>query len=110
MQMNIDLRGDLKKLSDAEIAETMDRLLAERQSLYDSIPWIVGDKKWLYRKGLMFWFGRGPIHSRSCYKLLGGYIGPFKNNPFGTLYRYDCEILDLTDEIKRRIESRKPSA
>jgi len=60
--------------------------------------------KWMYRKGFMFWFGRGLIHSRFFYKLAGGYFGPFKNNPFGTLYRYDCEIMDIHDEIRRRLK------
>src|SRR5262245_40161380 len=107
MRFGINLRYDLKRLSDAEIAERLERLLDERQSLDASISPIVGDLKWMYRNGFMYWFGRGPIHSRFFYKLCGGYFGPFKNNPFGTLHRYDCEIKDLRDEIKRRVRRKQ---
>jgi hypothetical protein len=70
MRFGIDLRSDLAKLSDTEIATEMDRLLNERQALYDSIPAIAVDQKWLYRSGLMFLFGRGLVHSRSIYQLV----------------------------------------
>lgn len=110
MRFGFNFRGDLAKLSDREIAAEMERLLEERQALYDSIPWIVADEKWLYRSGFGYWFGRGPIRSRVIYKLVGGYFGPFKHNPFDTLYRYDCELKDVRDEIERRVANRKKQA
>src|SRR5262245_11241838 len=110
MYWGINCRGDLAKLSDADIAETFERLLEERQALYDSISPIVSDLKWLYQKGWMFSLGRGPIRSPVAYRWSGGCIGPFKHNPFGTLYCYDCEIKDVADEIERRVEQRKAAA
>ena len=107
MRFSINLRSDLKRLSDLEIAAEMDRLMDERQSLYASIPLVVADVKWMYQSGLWYWFGRGPIHSRLIYKVAGGYFWPFKNNPFGALYRYDCEIKDVRDEIERRVTQRR---
>ena|SRR5215831_10811235 len=107
MFSGFNLRGDLAKLSETAIGAELDRLLDERQALYDSIPSISADQKWLYRHGFMFSFGRGLFHSRLFYKLTGGYFGPFKNNPFGTLYRYDCEIKDILDEIQRRVDQKK---
>lgn len=107
LRFGINLRGDLAKLSDTEIGEEMDRLISERQSLYDSIPSIVADWKWLYKFGFLFPFGRGLMHSRLNYKLKGGYFGPFKHAPFGALYRYDCEIKDILEEIERRVEWKK---
>ena len=107
MRLGINFRSDLAKLGDSEIAETLERLLDERQALYASISPIVVDHKWLYQSGLWYWFGRGPFHSRVVYKILSGYFWPFKNNPSGTLYRYDCEIKDVRDEIAERIKQRK---
>ena len=104
MRFGLNLRGDLAKLSDTEISDQLDRMFTERQALYDSISPIVADQKWLYKHGFMFLFGRDIFHSRVFYKLWGGNFGPFKSNPFGTLYRYDCEIKDILDEIERRVD------
>jgi hypothetical protein len=109
------LRGDLAKLDDAEIVAEMNRLLEERQALYDSmsplltspVSWAFAFERWLYRLGLTFWFGRGPIHARIVYKIRGFWFGPSNSNPFGTLFCYDCEIKDVRDEIERRVKQRR---
>ena len=109
MRWGINLRGDLAKLSDAELAEKFEFLISDRQAAYDAIHWIVGDEKRLYQLGLMFWWGRGLLHSPIFYKIAGGGLGPFKWR-FGELYMLDCEIKDVRDEMESRVKLRRRAA
>lgn len=109
MRWGINLRGDLAKLSDAELADKFEFLTSDRQAAYDAIHWIVGDIKWLYQRGLMFWWGRGPLHSPAFYKIAGGGLGPFKWR-FGELHMLDCEIKDVRDEMESRVKLRRRAA
>jgi len=53
-------------------------------------------------------FGRGPLHARIFYRAWGFlYGGPFTGRSLGDLYVLDCEIKDLRDEARRRVNTRK---
>ena len=88
MRWGINLRGDLAKLSDAELAEKFEFLISDRQAAYDAIHWIVGDEKRLYQLGLMFWWGRGLLHSpistRLRAALSGVSVGVLANSTYLT--------------------------
>jgi hypothetical protein len=106
MRLGINLRGDLAKLSDAEITSKFDSLLAERNALYSSLPGLMGNK-WLYQKGLGLPLGRGPFHGGIFYKIAGLCYG---GSSLGDLYELDCELKDVRDEIQRRVDQRKARA
>jgi len=105
MRLGINLRGDLAKLSDAEITAEFDRLLADRESHYPAAPALWSFKA-LWRYGFMLLLPRGPLHARIFYKWTVGYFGPFKSR-LGALYLLDCEIMDVRDEIERRVKEGK---
>ena len=105
MRLGINLRGDLAKLSDAEITTKFDRLLADRETHYPAAPALWSFKA-LWRYGFMLPFPRGLLHARIFYKLQVKHFGPFKDR-LTSLYLLDCEILDVRDEIERRVEERK---
>ena len=105
MRLGIDLRSDLKKLSDAELAAELDRLLNYRETRFGSTP-RVGSLKGAIFYGLEWPFGRGPIHARLAYRMQIGYFGIFRG-PRGTLYLVECQIKDLRDEIAHRAKIRK---
>lgn len=46
MRWGINLRGDLAKLSDDEIASQFETLMVERETLYHTVPFSTGNK-WL---------------------------------------------------------------
>jgi hypothetical protein len=105
MRFGINLRGDLAKLSDAEIATEFDRLVADRETYYPSAPSLFSFKaRWYY--GFMALLLRGPLRARIFYKLTAGHFGPFKNR-LSALYLLDCEIMDVRDEIERRVKEGK---
>src|SRR5215813_13006535 len=107
MRFSINLRGDLAKLGDAELA---DRLQA---------AWATYDAADQRPNRFTLWYSRrGPIRHPWAYRLLsiaglsgggGMYLG------LGPVIRFDaygqhltlCEIRDLTDEIERRLTQRK---
>jgi hypothetical protein len=106
VRFGINLRGDLAKLSDAEIASKFEGLIAGRETMYRAVPLTAGNK-WLYQRGLGKPLGRGPLHARIFYKLLGlGYLS-FRNPSLYDLYLLDCELKDTRDEIERRVRRRK---
>ena len=105
MRLGVNLRGDLAKLSDAEITAEFDRLLADRESHFPSAPALWSFRA-LWRYGFMLLHPRGPLHARILYKWTVGYFGPFKTR-LGALYLLDCEIMDVRDEIERRVKERK---
>src|SRR5712672_1164963 len=97
MRFGINLRGDLAKLSDAELAAEFDRLTDYRSTRFASEP-SVGSLKGILRYGTEWPFGRGPIHARIAYKIQIGYFWIFRG-PRGTLYLVECELKDLRDEM-----------
>ena len=64
MRFGINLRGDLAKLDDAEIASRYEALIAEKVARHKANPPQVLGSKWLYRIGeWMIW--RGPFRRGS---------------------------------------------
>jgi hypothetical protein len=100
MRFGINLRSDLKKLSDAELASELDRFIDYRDTRFKSVPSVGGFKGILWY-GIEWPFGRGPIHARIAYKIQICYFWIFRG-PRGTLYLVECEIKDLLDEMERR--------
>ena len=105
MRFGINLRSDLAKLSDAELAAELDRLCEYRKARFASTP-RVGSLKGMIWYGPEWPFGRGPVHARWAYKIWIWYFWPFRG-PRGTLYLVECEIKDLRDEIQHRASARK---
>ena len=105
MGWGINLRGDLARLSDAELAAEFDRFLEYRSSRFGSAP-PVGSLRGFFRYGFAWWpSGRGLIRARWAYRLWIGYFWIFRG-PLGTQYLVECEIKDLYDEIQHRITTR----
>lgn len=105
MRWGINLRGDLAKISDGELAERLQTHLDDREALAPS----AGDaaNRWLYKQGAGMPFGRGLLHARVFYRITGFlYGGPLNGRSLGDLYVLDCEIKDIADEMKRRLRGR----
>jgi len=105
VRLGINLRTDLAKRSDTELAAELDRLCEYRRTRFGTAP-RVGSLKGILFYGIEWPFGRGPIHARAAYKVWIGYYWIFRG-PRGTLYLVECEIKDLRDEIQRRVDARK---
>lgn len=103
MRWGINLRGDLAKLDDADIANRFDSLIAEREALYRAVPFSTGNK-WLYQRGVGIPFGRGLLHARIFYQY---YALQYLGSSLRELYLLDCELKDVRDEIKRRLARKK---
>lgn len=101
LRLGINLRGDLAKLGDDELASQLERCLAYREWLAPQTgDWVI---RWLYKIGLFTPFGRGPLHARIFYRAFGLPFGRSLNGrSLGDLYVLDCEIKDIMDELKRR--------
>jgi hypothetical protein len=106
MRFGINLRGDLAKLTDAEIASMFETLISRREATYRATP-IQAGNKWLYQRGLGMPLGRGPLHARIFYKFLGLGYWSLRNPSLYDLYLLDCELKDTRDEIERRVKRRK---
>jgi hypothetical protein len=107
MRLGLNLRGDLAKLTDAEIATRFEALMALRESTYRSLP-SFGGNKWLYQRGLGLPFGRGPLHARVFYRFFGLAYLSLRNAPsLYDLYLVDCELKDTRDETRRRVKPQK---
>jgi len=111
MGLGINLRGDLAKLSDAELAARLEQAWRAHQAAKSSVPRI---DVWCSR--------RGPIRHPWAYHWLSfaGASGPFFYFYFGLgpfirtttwmdVHLTLCEIRDLNDEIKRRTRRAKGS-
>jgi hypothetical protein len=107
VRFGINLRYDLKRRSDTDLAAELDRMLEYRQTRFGSSP-PVGSAKGMIFYGAEWPLGRGPFHARLAYKIQIGYFLCFRG-PRGTQYLVECEIQDLRDEIERRIKRRKTS-
>jgi len=106
MRFSINLRGDLAKLTDVELA---DRLQAA-WAAYDAADRSNRFKLWYSRRGPLRhpWFYRmlsvaGLSGGGSLYLGLGPFI---RHDAYGQHLTL-CEIKDLTDEMERRMEHRK---
>jgi hypothetical protein len=116
MRLGINLRGDLAKLDDTEIAAHYEALLAEKEAFIRSLPFYAKNKL-IYRLESI-WFGRGPLHARIFYRIQGFAIALFGLLEGGFLmtrqayktYLMQCEFKDVRDEMKRRIAARKAVA
>ena len=124
MGYSINLRGDLAKLSDAQLAERLN----EACHAYDTAsqkPKETG-LMWL----LFWWSRRGPIRHPRAYRFLAVFANSYANPPWlhlalawvlsgkkaawlvGGSRVWDthlavCEIRDIEDEIKRRLANRR---
>ena len=109
MRFGINLRGDLAKLDDAEIASKFETLMSERAAMYEAVPWQQGNK-WIYQAGWGMLLGRGLLHARLFYRIQGFLYGCSLSRPsLMDLYMIDCELLDMRDEIQRRVRRRDKS-
>jgi hypothetical protein len=92
MSWGINLRTDLAKLSDSDLAAELDYLTRYRSTRFGSAP-LVGSFRGTWRYGFGFWPRRGWIYARWAYRARIGYFGPFRG-PMGTQYLVECEIED----------------
>src|SRR4051812_14418085 len=107
MRFGINLRGDLAKLDDAEIASRFEELLSELEAKR-KLP-MQAPNKFVYR--LQKWSFRGLFHARFFYKiqaLIFAVFAAFDGQIWLTrsaveLYLVDCEFADVRDEIERRV-------
>ena len=115
MRFGINLRGDLAKLDDAEIASRYEALTSKKEAHLRAMP-AHAKSKLLYRITMVV-CSRGPLHGRIFYKIQALVMGIFSLLEMGggslpTSEAYDnylmeCELRDVTDEIKRRIRRQK---
>ena len=115
MRFGINLRGDLAKLDDVEIASKYEMLISETESMIQTLRPTVRNK-WIYRLGAGLIVGRGLLHARFFYKLYVIAFHTFRLLNGGEsngirksieCYFLDCELKDTRDEIKRRVRRRK---
>ncbi len=103
MRWGINLRGDLAKLDDTEIAERYETLISEMETKH----------KVVYQVGK--YSARGLLHAHIFYWIQAVIFGVFdglsghgSTSPSGIkLYLLGCELADLRDEIERRVRLRK---
>jgi hypothetical protein len=110
MRFGINLRGDLAKLDDAEIASKHEALMTEMERKYLEVPGSERNTRML-RSGLGSLIGRGLFHARIFYKILALLCEcfPYVDDSFDR-YLLDCELKDVRDEIKRRVRRRQERA
>jgi hypothetical protein len=119
----VNLRGDLAKLSDAELAERLDAAWREHDAAGTLSSWSV------FRPDRWLWSRRGPVRHPRAYRFIlsmGGmnsghwieWLFPVlaSTKTFGSLipkrsatnvHLTLCEIRDVMDEMERRLKSRK---
>lgn len=101
MRLGINLRDDLAKLSDEELATQLDKCITYREWLSSHAA--DAPNRWLYKVAGGMPFGRGPFHARFFYRAMGFvYGGPLNGRSLGDLHVLDCEIKDVMDQLKRR--------
>lgn len=121
----VNLRGDLAKLSDAELAERLEATWREYHAADTTSAWSVRPDK-------LVWARRGPIRHPRAYRFILGMGGMTSGHwiewllpilastkMFGSLISKRsaanahlslCEIRDIMDEIERRLKHRNKSA
>jgi len=122
MGLSINLRGDLAKLSDAELAARLEQAW-QAHEIGETKP-----KFWMSWFPL-WWSRRGPIRHPRIYRFLAilsgadvpavlvlplawifsskAFYSPTKGDQFWVTHLAICEIRDIEDEIKRRLANRK---
>jgi hypothetical protein len=106
MRFGINLRGDLAKLSDAEIASKHEALIAEMETRYRGARASERNTRMQFVLGIPI--GRGLFHARIFYKIQALLCErlPYIDDGFDR-YLLDCELKDVRDEIKRRVRHRQ---
>ena len=103
MRFGLNLRGDLAKLSDTELATRLDQTIKELEQTQPTFG------VWMIFRGT-----RGPLRHPWFYKLhllLGGVswwqtsIWPNEDGT-GRRHLLECELQDLRDELRRRVQTR----
>ena len=112
MRFGINLRGDLAKLDDAEIASRFEALISETETKHRATLAHASGRV-IYR----IWKGshvRGPFHARIFYKaqiVLFGVWAAIQGQGLAPgdidLYLLNCELEDVRDEIERRVRHKK---
>ncbi|MGY2908203.1 hypothetical protein [Bradyrhizobium sp. URHC0002] len=113
MRIGMNLRGDLAKLDDAEIASRYEALIREKEVRILEAPKYARHR--LLDRLWTILFGRGLFHARIFYKinaLIFGGLAALKGHELlmpsdYNAYLSECELKDVTDEMKRRIALRK---
>jgi hypothetical protein len=113
MRFGINLRGDLAKFDDTEIAAHYEKLIAEKVSVIQQMPDFAKYK--LFRWFGAILFGRGLLHAPIFYKtqafIIGALLSLGGSSPvdagFLDHYLLECELKDVRDEIKRRVADLK---
>lgn len=107
MRFGINLRGDLAKLDDVEIAARYERLIAEIDQPISQLIWHGG------RLSL----GRGLLHAKAFYELqinffrfVGICMLDWITDEQVKRYLLECEFKDVRDELKRRVQQRQLAA
>jgi hypothetical protein len=104
MGWGINLRRDLARLSDGELAAEFDRLSAYHAARFGSVAPIGSLRGW-WRTGFIWPLGRGPLHARWAYRFWISYYWVLRG-PVGTQYLVECELKDLLEEVRRRVKRR----
>ena len=115
MRLGINLRGDLAKLDDVEIAARHEELIARKEAELRELPSYAKNKLGLRLDSLLL--ARGPFHARIFYRLQWfafALLSLVKSHdlilPGYGSYLLECELKDVRDEMKRRIAARKAVA
>ena len=116
MRFGVNLRGDLAKLDDAEIASRFEALISETETRHRATRAHACGRV-IYRiwKGSL---GRGLFHARIFYQIQLHLFGLRAALEGGTLltrsdidlYLLNCELNDVKDEIEHRVRYRKTAA
>lgn len=116
MRLGINLRGDLAKLDDVEIAARHEELIARKEAELRARPSHARNKLGLRADSLLL--ARGPFHARIFYRIYWFAFALFNVVKLQDLmlpssydtYLLECELKDVRDEMKRRIAARKAVA
>ncbi|MGM4916075.1 hypothetical protein [Tardiphaga sp. 813_E8_N1_3] len=110
MRFGVNLRSDLAKLDDFEIAAHYEKLIAEKVGMIQELPEFAKYK--LFRWLAAMLTGRGLFHAPRFYKMQAFVIGallsvggssPIIDANFLDHYLVECELKDVRDEIRRRV-------
>jgi hypothetical protein len=110
MRWGINLRGDLAKLDDVEIASRYEALIAEKEAAILAMPKYTRSKLFYALDAIPL--VRGPLHARIFYRmqwlLLALYVAlKWHDLVLPQAYMLECELRDVTDEIERRVAKKK---
>lgn len=119
MRIGINLRGDLAKLDDVEIAAKYEMLIAEKERQIRELPDYAKYRLFRWLSAVLL-PGRGLLHAPVFYKIQAGILvgicfvaalcgggGTWVTPDTLDDYLLDCELKDTRDEIKCRVRRRK---